>query len=223
MDGSTRVTRSNPALWLGLVAVVALVACGAWLMASYFYARSENRNFEELRRRSELDCTRLPLHCAVRDEDHATVNDYLVSGGDPELLDGWGRTALSWAVQNDRLELVATLLSGGANPNARDHAEVTVFHQAVLQGSYETADSLLTAGADIDAMNGNADQETTLHHCVMQNQRECVEFLLARGADQGLEDSYGYTPLQRVELHDHIDESIGELLRGREEGPPEAA
>lgn len=208
------MSRSSPALWFGLVATIVLVGFVGWLAASYLYGWSENRNFEALRRKSELDCSRIPLHCAVRDEDHVAVADYFANGGDPELTDGWGRTALLWAVQNDRHELVGALLSGGSNPNARDATGASVFYRAVGAGAYEIADTLLVAGAEIDAMNGDRDLQTTLHYCVMQNRKECVEFLLARGADRGLEDSFGYTPLQRVELHDHIDASIGELLEG---------
>lgn len=207
------MTRSRVLSWLGRAAALAIVVCGLWALASYGYLWTENRNFEELRRRSELDCTRMPLHCVVRDGDEAAVRDYLDDGGDPELTDGWQRSALSWAVQNDRLALVPALLSGGADPNARDHAGMTVFHQTVVQGSFETADVLLAAGADIDAMNGDADKETTLHYCIMQNQKECVVFLLNRGADRLIEDSFGYTPVRRVEVHDHIDADIGELLR----------
>ena len=207
------MSRSGRIWWIGGPVVLALVGILGWVAVSYLYGWTENRNFEQLRRKSELDCTRLPLHCAVRDEDSSSIADYLATGGDLELVDGWGRTALFWAVQNARLGVVGGLLSGGADANTRDETGSFVFYRAIAGGAYETADQLLAAGAEIDAMNGDSDLQTALHYCVMQNQRECVEFLLVRGADRQLEDSYGYTPLQRVELYDHIDARIGELLR----------
>lgn len=207
------VSRSARIWWIGGPAALALVGILGWLAASYLYGWTENRNFEELRRKSELDCTRMPLHCAVRDEDSSAIADFFATGGDPELVDGWGRTALFWAVQNARLGVVGELLSRGADANARDETGSFVLYRAIAGGAYETADQLLAAGSAIDAMNGDSDLQTALHYCVMQNQSECVEFLLLRGADRSVEDSYGYTPLQRVALHDHIDAHVGELLR----------
>ena len=35
----------------------------------YIYVYTENSNFEKLRKKSELDCELMPLHCLVRDEE----------------------------------------------------------------------------------------------------------------------------------------------------------
>jgi ankyrin repeat protein len=198
---------------LAVVAGAAILLLVWFLLLPYLYVQSENRNFEELRRKSALDCATMPLHCAVRDEDLAAVTGYLAAGGDAELKDNWGRSALFWAVYNGRDAMAEALLAAGAEPNTRDEAGMTLFYHTLAGGNFDLADALLAAGADIDAMNGVQDLETILHRCVMQNREDCVQFLLARGADRHLADSYGYTPLQRVELHDHIDAAIGELLR----------
>ena len=37
----------------------------------YIYVYTENRNFAELRVKSELNCEKMPLHCLVRNEKQA--------------------------------------------------------------------------------------------------------------------------------------------------------
>ncbi len=178
----------------------------------YVYLYTENRNFAELRVKSELICEKMPLHCLVRDENIAEIRKYAKNGKDLELKDNWGKTALFWALDKEKYRIVQILLSLKADPNAKDDNGISVFHQAVISGKYDIADELLDRGADINGFNGRQHPETTLHYCVMKNKPECVQYLVIRGADKTLKDSFGYTVLERIRMHDHISKEVGELL-----------
>lgn len=178
----------------------------------YIYVYTENRNFAELRVKSELNCEKMPLHCLVRDENIEEIAKYAKSGRDLELKDNWGKTALFWALDKEKYHIVHNLLTLKANPNTKDENGISVFHQAVISAKYDVANELLDRGADINEFNGNQYPETTLHYCVMKNKPECVRYLVEQGANQSLKDSFGYTVFERVRMHSHISKEVGELL-----------
>lgn len=178
----------------------------------YIYLYTENSNFERLRKKSELDCELMPLHCLVRDEKMEQIADYVDSGGDLELRDNWGKTALFWALDKEKYQIVSNLLELKASANTTDENGISVFYQAVVSGKYDVANHLLANGADIDAFNGNQYPETALHYCVMKNKPECVRYLVGHGANIYLKDSFGYTVFERIQMHDHIGKETGELL-----------
>jgi hypothetical protein len=43
----------------------------------YIYLYTENSNFAELRKKSELNCEKVPLHCLVRDENMEEITKYV--------------------------------------------------------------------------------------------------------------------------------------------------
>ncbi|MEN8376821.1 MAG: ankyrin repeat domain-containing protein, partial [Gemmatimonadota bacterium] len=181
---------------------------------SFLYSWSENRSFAALRERSELDCEATPLHCAVRDGDTAAITAFLDGGGDRELRDGWGRTALAWAAAHDSVAHMGRLLQAGAQPDAPNDAGRTALVEAAGRDRFEVADVLLEGGADIDAMNGIEDRATALHQCVMDNRIACVRYLIERGARTDVEDSYGYTAVERAQTLPDVDPEIVALLVG---------
>jgi ankyrin repeat protein len=193
---------------IGLVVILILVA-------PQLYLSSEDRNFANLREKSKLDCAVMPLHCLVRDENVDGIAAYVNNGKDLELTDNWGRSALFYALWNEKPGIVKLLLDAGADANTKDENERSVFFQAIAWDRYDLATMLLESGADIDLYNGTRYPETALHYCVMKNKPACVAFLLKHGADGGLQDSYGYTVFERVQMHTHIDSRIGEFLQKR--------
>ena len=173
----------------------------------FLYLYTENSNFAELRKKSELNCETMPLHCLVRDENMEEITKYVRDGKDLELKDNWGKTVLFWALDKEKYPIVNNLIALKADPNTKDENGRSVFHQAVVSGKYDVANELLASGADIDVFNGNQYPETTLHYCVMKNKPECVRYLVEHGANISLEDSFGYTVFERIQMHNHISPS----------------
>src|SRR5690348_10863450 len=66
-------------------------------------------------------------------------------------------------------------------------------HVACVRGNMDEVESLIDAGADINARGelGN----TPLHEAVHQNNIEVVELLLQRGASRAIQNDWGKTPL----------------------------
>jgi ankyrin repeat protein len=178
----------------------------------YLYLHSENSNFAKLRKKSELNCETMPLHCLVQEGNIKGLSEYVENSKNLELKDNWGKTALYWALTNGKHDIVNLLLASKANPNTTDENGMSVFYQAVISGKYNVADQLLASGANIDAFNGSRYPETLLHYCVMKNNMECVSYLLEHGANKSLKDSFGYTVFERIRMHNHISREIGELL-----------
>lgn len=212
---SMQENMSKPSFIKGLIVGAGIVIGFSILLffaMPYLYLATENNNFAKLRKKSELNCETMPLHCLVRDEDIEGISKYASEGGDLELKDNWGKTALYWAISKDKMHIATVLLSLNADPNTREENGRSVFYQAIAWGKYDIADSLLAHGADIDAYSGNRYPETTLHYCVMKDNSECVRYLLIKGANITLQDSFGYTVFDRVKMHEHIGSEVAELL-----------
>jgi ankyrin repeat protein len=75
---------------------------------------------------------------------------------DPAVLtqtDELGRTPLHVAAHNRCKEIVALLLSAGANPRSRDSSDATALHWAAVGGDPQVIEKLLAAGADVNAVD----------------------------------------------------------------------
>ena len=77
-----------------------MLLVGVFFVLPYLYVWTENRNFADLREKSQLNCETMPLHCLVRDGDLDGLIEYVENGKDLELKDNWGKTALFWAFTN---------------------------------------------------------------------------------------------------------------------------
>lgn len=176
------------------------------------YLYTENRNFEKLRKKSELDCITMPLHCLVDKEDLEGIKRYIQSGKSLELKDNWGQSAILWALRHKKSTFIPVFLDAGADPNTKDERGISILYKALQMEKFSVADQLIQHGADINMLNNNEYPETALHFCVMKNKLGCVKYLLSHGASKQIKDSFGYTVLDRVETHDHIHKEISEAL-----------
>ena len=84
---------------------------------------------------------------AVKAGSIATLQKDLQLHGDPNAADPDGTTALHWAVQHDRLDLVEALISAGAKTNVTNRWGVTPLALAVTNGDGPITKALLKAGA----------------------------------------------------------------------------
>ncbi|NRA56957.1 MAG: ankyrin repeat domain-containing protein [Phycisphaerales bacterium] len=99
-------------------------------------------------------------------------------GADIELANEWGRTALTFSAQNDRLDTTALLIERGANVMATDEKGFAPLIWAAMSGSPEMVALLLDAGATDRAGPGG---RTALSTAAYRNEPEKsqIEALLA--------------------------------------------
>ena len=82
---------------------------------------------------------------AVKAGNAAVVKKTLQLHGDPNSADPDGTTALHWAVQRDRLDMVQALLAAGAKVKVTNRWGVTPLALAVTNGNPAITQALLKA------------------------------------------------------------------------------
>jgi len=92
-----------------------------------------------------------------------------------------GSTALHWAAQLNRPDLVKSLLEAGANANVKTRYGVAPLTLACVNGSAAVVELLLARGADPGV--ANEEGATALMTCARTGRVDAIRPLLARGAD----------------------------------------
>ncbi|KAI7821569.1 hypothetical protein BC939DRAFT_478283 [Gamsiella multidivaricata] len=127
---------------------------------------------------------------------------------DPRYKDSAGRTQLhQWAASGD-IEMVGTVLEGGAERDPRDHEGLTPLHVAAKAGNTDVLVLLLAYGCNVNAQDH--DKATALHEAVRHHHTEAVRLLLQNNALVSLRDSKKRTCL---ELASHKDTEIRSLVK----------
>jgi truncated hemoglobin YjbI len=112
-----------------------------------------------------------------------------------------GRTLLHYAAGAGCLELVASLLRHGTNPDIRDIGGHTPLYRAANECASgtgpEVVQALVRAGADVNACSG-VTRATALHMAARRGFLEIARALLDCGASIEARNSKGDTPLQRA-------------------------
>ena len=114
------------------------------------------------------------------------------------------------AAQSGNLTKVKELLT--KNPlliEAKDWADLTPLHLAVLHGQQDIVVFLLDKGAKVNSKT--SDGVTPLHEAAQTGNLEVVKVLLAHGADIHAVDSKEWTPFDRAEKWQHPD--VANFLR----------
>ncbi|EXU95243.1 ankyrin repeat protein [Metarhizium robertsii] len=96
--------------------------------------------------------------------------------------DNYGRTPLSWAVNQGHREMVELLLDHGARVNFKDRSMLTALHIAVTGQHSDVMSVLLEHGARLEAKAEHGDTDTPLIRTILANSREMPQELLEHGA-----------------------------------------
>lgn len=129
-----------------------------------------------------------------------------------------GLTPLLWAINQEDLELVAFLVTNGANLNKRGSYGNTPLHEASLNTSEEklkVVEMLVVAGVNVNAQNELGQTPLHFHQSNEPGMyRRLAELLLRGGAQLHHADIKGNEPFDRLE-GDIKDELITLALRCR--------
>ena len=184
--------------------VLSIVIFTIWILLSFGYNYTIYLAEKEYRKKSEINCTELPYHCAVQKKDLASMDLFKQKAVSLELKDGFGQTALIRAMYDH--EIVKKLLDLGANPNtASDDGTTPLFYALILQNdpNFESAKSLILFGARVNelfSVYGDSKKMTVLNYTITQGKMDAVEFLLRNGADPLIRDEYGYNGCERMKM-----------------------
>jgi ankyrin repeat protein len=139
---------------------------------------------------------------AVKAGNIVVVKKRLQLHGDPNAADPDGTTALHWAVQTDRADLVEALLSAGAKVKATNRWGVTPLALAVANGDPTITQALLKAGADPRApVPGTG---TPLLTAARSGNPDVIKALLAASVSANeAEEVSGQTALMWAAAEDH--------------------
>lgn len=133
-----------------------------------------------------------PLHLAASLGSVDIVKVLIDAGADPRrmLMSG---SALHVAAASNHVEVVYTLLIGGASVDQLDDCSCTALHYAAQSGHASIADYLLRAGAQINARQSQG--ATSLYIATYFQRHGVIGTLLAHGADVTICDQAGWSPL----------------------------
>ncbi len=145
---------------------------------------------------------------AVSDHHFGLARLFVSIGADPNACDAFGKAALIDAVWDGTgdLEAVNALIGMGANVNQAQPGALhgilpsgTALHVAAAAGRTEISQSLLRAGASVNA--GNERGATPLLVALSHASLWCVPALLDYGADVNAKDSQGRTALMFLTMN----------------------
>lgn len=139
---------------------------------------------------SEEDGRLLPV--AAERGDLNSVKNMLERGVNPDAMNnGW--TALHFAAQSGRMEIMKILLEKGADIEARAAGRVTPLYLAAVRGQVNAAALLLSNGAVVDVENRSG--LTPLYAAAQRGDVPMVSCLLKAGANINHSGRNGWTPL----------------------------
>jgi ankyrin repeat protein len=149
---------------------------------------------------------------AVKDGDLSAVQVSLQQRQDPNQTEPDGTTPLHWAVQQDRLDIVKALISGGANVNAKNRYGNVPLVLAATTGDASVTEALLKAGADVRV--SMPETGSVLIAAARTGDPEVIQLLLGAGADVNFAEAYsGQTALMWAAAEGHA-QAVTALLAG---------
>ena len=134
------------------------------------------------------------LSWAVQCCDRDCVEQLLLRGSDPGIVDLSGRNPLHYAVSSGVIAITQLLVAANADVNSRNIDGITVLHMAAdVEEGTPIIDLLLSRGASLDSEDNEGFR--ALHHAVYINNPENLQLLLDRGANINAVHVLGTTAL----------------------------
>ncbi len=121
---------------------------------------------------------------------------------------------LHLAAADGNTEQIISLLSQGADVNAKDGQGRTPLYHAVKSGGKEAVQILVEACADVHAVDKG--RVTALHVAAQAGNKDVVEILIANGADINTKDKWLWSPLHYAALKGQRDVAEYLIAKGSE-------
>ncbi len=157
---------------------------------------SHNATVEEIKNwigdSKNKDCLNSILIKATVENYSEFIDDLLEIGANINASER-GYTILLWAVFDNCIETVKTLLEKGADPNFASHLGNTALMSAAEKGYTDILNILLDKGANVNATNKKL--KTALIYAALNGQTEALGVLLTRGANVNDADKDGKTAI----------------------------
>lgn len=149
---------------------------------------------------------------AVYNDDVATIEAYIQSGGDVDVIDDEGYALLHIACWNSGTsEIVKMLIDAGADINACASLEQAPLHLASMQSDPELVRVLLDAGADLNLTTSEGASPLMLA-ASFGSDPDVVRLLIERGASIEQRSESGATPLMYGVTYNRNFEVLDALL-----------
>ena len=152
-----------------------------------------------------------PLMFAIEMENIDMVRAVLKFNPDVNLTTEDGDNALSYAIRDDRIDILDILLNAGANPNVNrgfEKVSISPIVYASLNGSTEMVKMLIEHGADPNERDLSSESGNTA--LMVATNAQTAQILLQAGANVGAQDTSEKTVLLR-RIHS-MDIELLELL-----------
>lgn len=135
------------------------------------------------------------LHVPAGEGNLAKVQAEIGKGMNVDSKDAAGQTALMYAAESGRLDVVKYLIEQGANVNTESGnlGRGTALIYASANNRLETMTYLLDHGADINATTFH--RETALFWAAAMGHKEAVTLLLSRNANKEIKNKDGQSVL----------------------------
>ncbi|HPC96208.1 MAG TPA: ankyrin repeat domain-containing protein [Sedimentisphaerales bacterium] len=156
-----------------------------------------------------------PLHKASAAGKKDIVELLLAKGADVNATDLQGATPLWYARKGDHREIAELLSRRGAReeaPAVSEQASAISLHAAAKTNNLELVKSLVSKGADVNAMDDRW-AATPLHLAAYYNRIRVVEFLISKGANVNALNKWNRTPLDEAVDQNRVN--VVEMLRQR--------
>ena len=150
--------------------------------------------------RERRSSAQILLFLAAQSNYWEVVFDWAGMGGDLNIQDNDGRTALHKAAEYNKPEAIRALLKAGADLDIQDNDGRTALHEAALQKNPEPTRALVKAGAAFDIQDN--DGRTALHRAAEFNRSAVIHALAEAGANLNVQDNEGKTALHRAAIFD---------------------
>lgn len=167
---------------------------------AFSYIKIVQKNSLDQKVRTVLDCSKLPYHCAIRDQKLGEIEKLKSEGFNIEARDQWsGDTALWYGLHNAMA--VQILIKNGASGNSINYQNETPLAKVLvinLEPNFEVARILLENGANINQKFGIKKQKTILNVAIISKDVKVVDFSLEHDADPFMKDDYDKNACDRM-------------------------